>query len=108
MAEQPTPALAGWSSIPGALPTAVLAPITDPVLRGWLELILLRQEVLAVHQEAIVRRLAALPEDLAGSLIASLRSEVSEGLAKAHLAGRQGACSLCRGEGCESETCRRG
>lgn len=112
-----TPNFAAWSSILGALPTAVLSPVTDPVLRGWLELILLRQEALATHEEAIVRRLDSQPDALAASLIAVIRAEISEGLAKAYLAGYQAACSLasgvtytvtypatpctlCRGEGC--------
>jgi hypothetical protein len=97
---QPTPNFASWSSIIGALPTAILPAITDPVLRGWLELILLRQEVTHVACDAIVRRLDSLPEALAASLIAG------EGPAGAPRAGYQAACSLCRGEGCESATCR--
>lgn len=90
----PTPNFAAWSSTIGALPTAVLSPVADPVIRAAFDLILLREEMLAVRQEAITRRLDSQPEDLAASLIPTLRAEISEGLAKAYLAGYQAACSL--------------
>lgn len=90
-----TPQFAAWSSSIGGLPTSILPPVTDPVLRGWLELILLRQEVIAVELEALTRRLSTLQGALAASLIdelrVELRREISEGLAKAALQGRQAA-----------------
>lgn len=84
-----TPQLSGWSSSIGSLPTSILPPVTDPVLRGWLELILLRQECIQVELDALNRRLSTLQGALAASLIADLRAEISEGLAKAALQARQ-------------------
>lgn len=107
----PDPAQSGWTSVVGPLPTSVLPRPEDLTVARWLDLIHTRQDVLAERVATIARALAALPEDLAASLIIATRREMSEGLARAHLAGRQGAvpapCSLCRGEGCESPTCGR-
>lgn len=100
------PAESGWTSAVGPLPASVLPRSTDPIIAAWLDLIHARQDVLAERLSTIVGALAALPEDLAGSLLPLLRGEVGEGLAKALLHGRQGACSLCRGEGCASPSCR--
>lgn len=131
----PEPA-AGWASLAGPLPTSVLAPVADPALQARLELLHARQDALAARVAIIARRLADLPDELREALIAPLRGEISEGLAKAHLAGRQAAvsaqsctlvgcigegpeiygvtlappCTLCAaagGEGCVSPTCRR-
>ncbi len=90
---EPTPNFAGWTSILGPLPTSILPRLADPALQGVIDLILLRQETLAVNQDAIVRRLAALPTAVAASLIPLLSGERSEGLAAAYLAGCQAARS---------------
>lgn len=79
--------------------------MTNPVERGW------TSAVGPLPQSILPGRLPASPDALAEALIAAVRREISAGLARAYLAGVQAAssdpCSLCRGTGCASPTCRR-
>jgi hypothetical protein len=129
---QPSEPVAGWTGACGPLPHTILpAPPTDPVIRGWLELICSGQDCASVRAEHIVRRLQALADELreARSEIAALQRQIREGFAAAAPAGQQGAeqtytyvatcdgqgwasavpctvCSAAGGTGCESATCR--
>lgn len=94
------PTQSGWTSSVGPLPRTILP--TDPVLSGWLDMVETRLQCVHVELDAIRAALLALPDEL----LVLVRSELGVAVGRAYLEGRREACSLCRGVGCESPSCR--